>query len=74
MISNIDKKGEKATSNKTDQDMVKSFTNSEEIKDFYEYTSECLKRVSILNKPTKQELQDLYLNLPISDEELQSKI
>jgi hypothetical protein len=71
MISNVDKKVDTPKNN--NPDIVKSFINTEEIKDFYEYTCECLKRVSLLKKPSKSEIEALYLDLPINKKELKSK-
>lgn len=73
MISKVQKKNDTPKS-LNNLEIVKSFTNTEEIKDFYEYTSECLKRVSLLKRPSKKELEELYLELPISKKELQSNI
>lgn len=73
MISKVQKKVDTPKS-LNNLEIVKSFTNTEEIKDFYEYTSECLKRVSLLKRPSKKELEELYLELPITKKELESII
>ncbi len=52
--------------------IVENLTNTEEIKDFYEYTEECLKRIIKLKTPNLEEIQDLLFNLPF-EEELKNK-
>lgn len=51
---------------------VQKLTNTEEIKDFYEYTEECLKRIIKLKIPTKDEISDLIFDLPF-EKELKNK-
>lgn len=71
MISNVGKKIE-TTPVKSASEDLKSFTNTEDIKDFYEYTGECLKRISSLKQPSLDEINALALELPISEEEFKS--
>lgn len=52
--------------------LVQNLTNQEDIKDFYEYTEECLKRIIKLITPSFEEIQDLLFDLPFEDE-LKSK-
>lgn len=75
MISNVGKKSENnsISSVKSSSDDLKSFTNTEDVKDFYEYTGECLKRISCLKQPTAEEIKALEVELPITKEELQGK-
>ncbi len=49
-------------------------TNTQDIKDFYQYTEECLKRYPKICQPTKEELDKLYIEKFPFDEELKSKI
>jgi hypothetical protein len=50
-----------------EQQIVKNLTNSEEIKDFYEYTEECLKRIATMVAPEYKKIDHLALDLPIED-------
>lgn len=50
-----------------EQQIVKNLTNSEEIKDFYEYTEECLKRIAAMAVPEYKTIEHLVLDLPIND-------
>jgi hypothetical protein len=43
---------------------MKTLTNTEEIKDFYEYTEECMKRIIKLKIPSEEEIEHLFINLP----------
>jgi Dullard-like phosphatase family protein len=43
---------------------VKSLTNTEDIKDFYEYTEECMRRILKLKMPEVAEIQHLMFDLP----------
>ena len=52
MITNIQK------------DDVKSLTNIEEIRDFYDYTENCLKLISTLKRPNSSEIEGMKINLP----------
>lgn len=52
--------------------IVQNLTNQEDIKDFYEYTEECLKRIIKLKIPTLEEIQDLLFSLPF-EEDLKTK-
>jgi FMN phosphatase YigB (HAD superfamily) len=47
-----------------EQQIVKNLTNSEEIKDFYEYTEECLKRIATMKVPEYKSIEHLTFNLP----------
>jgi hypothetical protein len=70
LVSNIGKKEE---NKKIQNNDVKSYTNSEHIKDFYEYTSECLKRISFLKQPNQDEIRNNQIKLNISKTELGGK-
>jgi Dullard-like phosphatase family protein len=48
--------------------MVKSLTNTEEIKDFYENTEECLKRIAKLKIVPEKEIEHLKVRLPFDKE------
>ncbi len=50
-----------------EEQIVKNLTNSEEIKDFYEYTEECLKRIATMNVPDYPSIEHLAFTLQISD-------
>jgi len=52
--------------------LVQNLTNQEDIKDFYEYTEECLKRIINLKIPSLDEIKDLLFDLPF-EEELKTK-
>jgi hypothetical protein len=52
MITNIQK------------DDVKSLTNIEEIRDFYDYTENCLKLISTLKRPNSSDIESMKINLP----------
>jgi len=43
---------------------IKTLTNIEEIKDFYEYTENCLKLISTLKVPPMEEIEHLRIDLP----------
>jgi hypothetical protein len=45
--------------------IVQNLTNTEEVKDFYEYTEECLKRIAVMKIPADNEIEHLGVNLPI---------
>ena len=47
--------------------LVQNLTNTEEIKDFYEYTEECLKRIIKLKTPSMEEIQDIVFTLPFEE-------
>lgn len=48
--------------------MMKSLTNTEEIKDFYENTEECLKRIAKLKVVPEKEIEHLKVRLPFDKE------
>ena len=48
--------------------MLKSLTNTEEIKDFYENTEECLKRIAKLKVVPENEIEHLKVHLPFEKE------
>jgi hypothetical protein len=48
---------------------MKNLTNMEDIKDFYEYTEECMKRIIKLQVPDMKEIEHLRFNLPKTIEE-----
>lgn len=50
--------------NSEEQNAVKGLTNSEEIKDFYEDTEECMKRIVKMKVPSMEEISHLKLKLP----------
>ena len=58
--------------NQEETKIVQNLTNQEDIKDFYEYTEECLKRIIKLEIPSLEEIQELLFNLPF-EEELKTK-
>lgn len=43
---------------------IKRLTNIEEIRDFYDYTENCLKLISGLVKPSEREIESLMIDLP----------
>lgn len=43
---------------------IQKLTNIEEIKDYYEYTENCLQLISKLTMPSMEEIEDLRLDLP----------
>lgn len=43
---------------------IQNLTNIEEIKDFYDYTENCLHLISQLTIPSVEEIKDLQLDLP----------
>jgi hypothetical protein len=43
---------------------IKNLTNIEEIKDYYEYTENCLQLISKLKMPSIEEIEHLRLDLP----------
>ena len=51
---------------------ISDLTNTEDIKDFYAYTKECLRRFNKIIQPTKDELEKLYINSFPFDDELKS--
>lgn len=54
--------------NTNETDSIKTFTNTEEIKDFYVYTEECMKRIVNLKVPEDKEIQHLLVDLPFHEE------
>jgi hypothetical protein len=69
----VEKKGSfNITSNPEEQENIISLTNTEEIKDFYEYTEECMKRIACLKVPTMEEISYLQIDLPF-EKELETK-
>jgi hypothetical protein len=55
-----------------EEKIVQNLTNSEEIKDFYEYTEECLKRIALMKVPEIETIEHLRMFLPF-EEELKNK-
>ena len=53
---------------------VSELTNTEDIKDFYAYTKECLRRFSKIIPPTNEELEKIYIESFPFDEELKSNL
>jgi hypothetical protein len=51
-----------------EEKIVQNLTNSEEIKDFYEYTEECLKRIATMKVPDIETIEHLRLDLPFVEE------
>jgi hypothetical protein len=43
-------------------------TNTEDIKDFYEYIEECMKRIAVMNIPDHKSIQHLKIDLPFEEE------
>ena len=50
--------------NKETEGIMKTLTNTEEIKDFYEYSEECMKRILKLKLTPLEEIGHLLINLP----------
>ena len=69
LISKIDKKVEKDLSNQ-----LKNLTNTEEIKDFYEYTEICIKKLNLIKKPTEKEIEDLQKTIKFKDDIFHRKL
>lgn len=53
--------------NQEETKIVQNLTNTEEIKDFYEYTEECLKRIIKLKVPSIEEISDKLFVLPFEN-------
>lgn len=53
---------------------VRELTNTEDIKDFYAYTKECLRRFGKIIPPTNEELEKIYIESFPFDEELKRTI
>ena len=53
---------------------VSDLTNTEDIKDDYAYTKECMRRFSKIIPPTAEELQKIYIESFPFDEELKSNL
>jgi hypothetical protein len=47
---------------------MKSLTNQEDIRDFYENTEECLKRIAKIKPVSEKEIQHLLFDLPFEEE------
>jgi hypothetical protein len=47
-----------------EQEKIKNLTNSEEVRDFYEYTEECMGRIADMKIPADSEIKHLVLDLP----------
>ncbi len=47
---------------------INTIINSQDIKDFYEYTEECFKRASKVVYPSIIEIKDFLFDLPLKDE------
>ena len=58
----------------TNDNQVQKLTNTEEIKDFNEYTEECLKRIIKLKVPSNDEIKDLLFDLPFENELINKKL
>jgi hypothetical protein len=48
--------------------LLQSMTNTEDIKDFYEYTESCLNRISKLKVVSEKEIEHMMINLPFEEE------
>jgi len=57
----------KTEKNIEEKNQVQKLTNTEEIKDFYEYTEECLQKIIKLKIPSDEEIKDLKINLPFEE-------
>lgn len=55
-----------------EEQRVKNLTNTEDIKDFYEYSEECIKRIVNLDIPGFDKIENLQIDLPF-EEELKTK-
>jgi len=60
IITQVDKKEDK----KEDKTELQNLTNIEEIKDFYDYTENCLVIISKMKIPSLEEIEHLRLELP----------
>lgn len=60
--------------NNNNQNQVQKLTNTEEIKDFYEYTEECLKRIIKLKIPSREEIKEYLIDLPFEQELKRKKL
>lgn len=45
-------------------DDIQNLTSIQEIKDYYEYTENCLKMINTMRIPDESEIEDLFLDLP----------
>ena len=61
---NIEKLITAVSNTQNNDSSLKSLTNIEEIRDFMEYTENCLKLISTLEKPSEFDIEDLKLELP----------
>jgi hypothetical protein len=50
-----------------EEKIVQNLTNSEEIKDYYEFTEDCLKRIATMNIPAMNTIEHLRFDLPIKE-------
>ena len=69
LITKCEKKPE-STQNQETLTKISELTNTEDIKDFYAYTKECLKRFSKITPPTNEELEKIYIESFPFDNEL----
>lgn len=53
---------------------MQNLTNSEDIKDFYEYTEDCLKRIIKLKIPSIDDINDLLIKLPFEKDLKKKKL
>jgi len=49
---------------KEEKDEIKNLTSIEEIKDYYEYTENCLKMINTIKPPPESEIEELMIELP----------
>lgn len=55
-------------SDKTDEEKMKDLTNTEEIKDFYDFTQECLVKMKKILKPKLEQIKDKKFSLNLTEE------
>lgn len=64
LISNFKKK---SSENEKIQNEVKQMSNIEEIKDFYEYTEECLRKIGKIGQPSQSQIEMLQNDVTFSE-------
>jgi len=74
MISNVEKKSSSSTNNKDLTAQLKKLSNTEEIKDFYEYTEICIKKINLLAVPSQKDINDLQKTVKFRDDLKNKKI
>jgi hypothetical protein len=59
---------------KQDINFIKSISSIEEVKDFYDYTEECMRKMIKFQFPTQEELDSISVTLPFEEEIKNKKI